>query len=555
MCMYVSVPKTLSTVLSLLNVGCHKVVQKSGGQSVHHAPAPAQPLVTPSSLPRHQILLQCCCRVGNYSLTVTVFAPKNAVDLQWQLPGSSTMQAITELFYIGTQPTTARQLLERTVIRSAVHAATAAQQTAANAATLPSLAYLKSVAGLSAALGFIVSFDTAIGPPFRTVLPPLYSVTFPMQAVLPAVNYSTPRAFAQALFGGNPTSESVYGVIDGWIDLGMLGLPAAVFKLSCDACTLLIDDVPVVGALSNTLRTSPCVILGTPAAAASSSDRLVKMKITFTTDALSASVMNVQYDACPGGSSTGLKYLDTAAAPAGIVLPVSAVAESTFRHGFVCNTRTVAQPPVAASNGTVATAQTALSKSQMQGMMAFVSATAANATGGSTTAAARSSTTLQIMPEQLARDMVRKSPAGSLFDVSCWTYWNGSMSSNASIDNAPSGVGVATMYVAGIKVDGAKLHYSTTAIRLATADWGVLINKGVSRSLYTVNPAAYMTSSSMLRLLVLEWRAVLGSSILSVSDEQGPWMLQQQDLWVPSHTAQAAAVQLTAVALGTPVAQ
>jgi len=166
----------------------------------------------------------------------------------------------------------------------------------------------------------------------------------------------------------------------------------------------------------------------------------------------------------------------------------------------------------------------------------------------------RASRLLSLSPKLIAPAIVAAAAPGSLFDVSCWAYSNGTLAANATIGADPSGaLGSAAIiagggrlatrapssaYVASVGVESVLTAWEEQRDRAKGAacvapgggvDWGLPERRG-----YAVSGERYDGGASgLLRLLVLQWRGVLGGSSLWVADARGPWELEPYSVWVP----------------------
>ncbi|GBF99146.1 hypothetical protein Rsub_12113 [Raphidocelis subcapitata] len=173
--------------------------------------------------------------------------------------------------------------------------------------------------------------------------------------------------------------------------------------------------------------------------------------------------------------------------------------------------------------------------------------------------AQRESRLMSLSVARLAPALVAAHPPGSLYDVRCWGYWNGTLGADATIGADPAG-GDASMAAGGARVSSRRAAPAAVAAvgaegvlaaweerrdRAARGgpvaagggvDWGAPGRGGPAVSAEAFGGGG----GDGLRLLVLEWRGVGGDASLWVADARGPWQPEPRSLWVPPGAPAAA---------------
>jgi len=426
-----------------------------------------------------------------------VFGPSSDLNLQWQLPGSSTFAQLPRLWSCGSEQAAAQQLLARAAVNASSTEQGATSNHRAGRQLSSGEVAAAAAAGSVGLLAAAASAAAVSGLPVMT--PPLQARQLPHTVVISSLNLAAAGQLRAAVFGAGSDIQSAYGQVDGWIDLPALlaALPPAAkqgdcawlrWRVACEGCSVSIDGLTVASAMHNLPGASACMC----APAGAGSAQALALQVGFQTATLHQSSLVVEFDACAASSGSWVgvgswQSVDGALAARGLVLAAAdAAGAGSYREGMLCHTR-------AGSHSA----------------LAFLDAASA-AAGSRAPFRYRVS---ELAPGLEASPDARELPA----TVTCWAYWSGSMQANASVGAWPLGVGQASMYIG-----------TTAALRSGSS--------GYAAGAPTSFAAA---ASGDARLLVLEWAGVAADGelwVASSGDGQG-----QVDYWAMSGVAVAAA--------------
>ena len=208
----------------------------------------------------------------------------------------------------------------------------------ATAAVSPSESALQPY-GSTATAGFLASYVLATPGKYRVLMAPVKDVLYQYSTMVPVPLQHTAAGALQQLLSSKVEDaeelQTASGVVEAWLDWGRMaegGASGVVFQLQCDSCSLVLDEVVVVGS-QGAMAASECVILGTGGGRNSSSSgkSFVHALVRFATDKLDVAVLLLQYSSCnaTANSSSGavLAFRDlepSLLAPLAVTIPSNA---------------------------------------------------------------------------------------------------------------------------------------------------------------------------------------------------------------------------------------